>query len=64
MLATGEGMRRIQVTLPDTVAEDLEKWATSQRRPLANLAAYLLEKAIDEAKERGTFPKDSKPTEG
>ncbi|XWK91794.1 MAG: hypothetical protein U7127_31440 (plasmid) [Phormidium sp.] len=60
MQAYKNGMKRIQVTLPDAVAEDLEKWAISQRRPVANLAAYLLERSIDEAKERGIFPEDKK----
>ena len=42
--------KRIQVTLPDRLAEDLEKWATYDGRPLSNLAAYLLERAVAEAK--------------
>jgi hypothetical protein len=47
--------KRIYVTLPDTVHEDLEGWAEYQGRPTANLAAYLIELGIREAKERGEF---------
>ncbi len=45
--------KRIQVTLPDRLAEDLEKWANYDGRPLSNLAAYLLERAVAEAKKEG-----------
>ena len=38
--------KRIMVTLPDSVAADLEKWADEEGRPTANLAGYLLEYAI------------------
>jgi hypothetical protein len=48
--------KRLQITLPDSVADDLKLWASDQRRPVANLVAYLLEKAIDDAKQRGDFP--------
>lgn len=47
--------KRIYVTLPDTVHEDLEGWAEYQGRPTANLAAYLIELGIREAKERAEF---------
>lgn len=45
--------KRIQVTLPDKVALYLEKWANQDGRPLSNLAAYLLECAVAEAKKEG-----------
>lgn len=45
--------KRIQVTLPDRLADDLEKWADYDGRPLSNLAAYLLEKAVAEARKEG-----------
>jgi len=48
--------KRLQITLPDSVADDLKLLASSQRRPVANLVAYLLEKAIDSLKERDEFP--------
>lgn len=42
--------KRIQVTLPDRIADELQEWADYDGRPLSNLAAYLLERAINEAK--------------
>ncbi|NJL09354.1 MAG: hypothetical protein HC908_01480 [Calothrix sp. SM1_7_51] len=45
--------KRVFVTLPDSVFEDLEQWADSQGRPTANLAAFLIETSIRQAKERG-----------
>ena len=47
--------KRIFVTLPDTVHDDVEAWADYQGRPTANLAAYLIELGIREAKARGEF---------
>ena len=35
--------KRINITLPDSVVEELENWAEAQGRSLANLAAFLLE---------------------
>lgn len=58
--------KRVNLTLPDVVYDELEAWAEFQGRPTANLAAYLVESAIREAKERGeykTLPKQS-PTSG
>ncbi len=54
--------KRIQVTLPDRVAEDLERWADYDGRPLSNLAAYLLERAINEAKREGAEWTRQKPS--
>ncbi len=48
--------KRINVTLPDTVLEDLERWAKVQGRPTANLASFLIELAIQQAKEKGELP--------
>lgn len=42
--------KRIQVTVPDRLAEELEKWADYDGRPVSNLCAYLLECAVNEAK--------------
>ncbi|MGK7933187.1 MAG: hypothetical protein AB4041_17390 [Microcystaceae cyanobacterium] len=47
--------KRINVTLPDTVLEDLERWAKVQGRPTANLAAFLIEMSIKNAKTTGEF---------
>ena len=48
--------KRINVTLPDSVVDELENWANAQGRSLANLAAFLLEMALIEAKEKGEIP--------
>jgi hypothetical protein len=47
--------KRVNLTLPDLVYEELEGWAEYQGRPVANLAAYLVESSIREAKEKGEF---------
>jgi CopG-like RHH_1 or ribbon-helix-helix domain, RHH_5 len=53
--------KKVYVTLADTVQEDLEGWADYQGRPTANLAAYLIELGIREAKERGEFKTAQNP---
>ncbi|MBE7385166.1 MAG: hypothetical protein F6J95_027635 [Leptolyngbya sp. SIO1E4] len=50
--------KRVQVTLPDKLVSDLEKWADSDGRPLSNLCAFLLEQAVKQAKATGEFPND------
>lgn len=47
--------KRVNLTLPDIVYDNLEAWAEYQGRPVANLAAYLVESSIREAKEKGEF---------
>ena len=47
--------KRVNLTLPDIVYDELEAWAEYQGRPVANLAAYLVESSIREAKEKGEF---------
>ncbi len=47
--------KRVNLTLPDLVYEELEAWAEYQGRPVANLAAYLVESSIREAKDKGEF---------
>ena len=49
--------KRVFLTLPDEVFEDLERWADKQGRATANLAAYLVESCVKEAKEKGEVPK-------
>ena len=51
--------KRINVTLPDSVVDELEDWANAQGRSVANLAAFLLEMAIKEAKDKGDIPSQS-----
>lgn len=55
--------KRVFVTLPDLAYDKLERWADSQGRPVANLAAFLLETALNEAEEEGKIPlpKNSPP---
>ncbi len=55
LMADEEVSKRVLVTLPDIVANELEAWADYQGRPTANLAAYLIELGIREAKSRGEF---------
>lgn len=47
--------KRVMVTLPDSVYDELEGWADWQGRPTANLAAYLIELGIREAKKQGDY---------
>ena len=55
--------KRVFLTLPDVVYQDLEDWATSQGRPVANLGAFIVEKAVEQAKADGVFtPKKSSVT--
>lgn len=52
--------KRIHVTLPDTVFLKLEAWAESEGRAVANLAAYLLQKDVEEAESQGKVPETKK----
>ncbi len=49
--------KRIHVTLPDGIFQKLEAWADAEARPVANLAAYLLQKSLEEAEDQGKVPK-------
>lgn len=53
--------KRINITLPDSVVEELENWADAQGRSLANLAAFLLESSVMQAKEKGEIPAQESP---
>lgn len=44
--------RRLAVYLPDPIYEQLEQWADEERRPLSNLAAFLLEMSVRQNEER------------
>lgn len=48
--------KKFSVTVPDYVFEDLELLAKIQGRPTATLAAFLVEVAMREARERGELP--------
>lgn len=52
--------KRVYLTLPDALFRDLERWADLQGRPVANLANYLVERAIEVAKEKGELPPEKK----
>lgn len=45
---SSSAMKRLSAYLPDPVYEELEQWATKEKRSLSNLVAYLLEKALDD----------------
>lgn len=51
---TSDAMKRLSAYLPDPVYEELEQWATQDKRSLSNLVAYLLEKAIDDRRKSRT----------
>jgi len=53
--------KRVFVTLPDTVFTDLERWADLEGRATANLAAFLIEVAVKEAKGQGKIPPSREP---
>ena len=48
--------KRVNLTLPDSVYQDLETWAESQGRPPSSLGAFLVELSIMNAKKSGEFP--------
>jgi len=50
--------KRVHVTLPDKAFDALQRWADDQGRPVANLVAYLVEKAVEEAEAQGKIPSD------
>jgi hypothetical protein len=56
--------KRVYVTLPDAIYEDLEQWANSQGRAVANLTAFLIETVVTNAKEEGKIPPKKPPTKG
>jgi hypothetical protein len=54
--------KRFTVTVPDLLFEELEDWAEQQGRPTANLAAFLIELGVKQAKEKGEYsPKKKQP---
>lgn len=57
---TDMARKRVNLSLPEGIYADLETWAELQGRPVANLAAYLVEAGIREAKERGEIPLQGK----
>ena len=47
--------KRVYVTLPDTVADDLQLWAGKRDQPLATVAAIAIELYLERLKESGDF---------
>jgi len=45
--------KRINVTLPDRTGQLIEKLAKTEGRSISSMAAYLLQKAVDEARTQG-----------
>ena len=56
-------MKRLATYLPDPVYEELEQWATAEKRSLSNLVSFLLERAIHE-KRKESRQADSESKEG
>lgn len=52
--------KRIYLTLNNERREELSEWAEQQGRPVTNLATWLIEKAIDRAKETGEYQPQAK----
>lgn len=50
------GVKKISVSLPDAIFQDLEKLAEHQGRPVANLASFFIELGLHITKEREEFP--------
>jgi len=52
--------KRINLTIPDALFEDLDYWAKQEGRSMANLSAVLLESAVKSAKANDEFPSRNK----
>lgn len=48
--------KRVNMSLPDPIYEDLRRWAEHRDQPVAAVAAIALERAIREAKAAGEIP--------
>lgn len=44
--------KRLHISLPDGIADELEKWASSEGNKPTTLAAFLVERAVRERLER------------
>ena len=45
--------KRINVTLPDRTGQLIEKLAKTEGRSVSSMAAYLLQKAVDDSRTQG-----------
>ena len=48
--------KRYFITLPDGIADALERWAESERNKPSTLAAFLVESAVRDADDQGKIP--------
>ncbi len=48
--------KRYFITLPDGIADALDRWAESERNKPSTLAAFLVEAAVREADGQGKIP--------
>jgi len=48
--------KRYFITLPDGIADKLERWAESERNKPSTLAAFLVEAAVRDADDSGKIP--------
>jgi len=48
--------KRYFITLPDGIADKLERWAESERNKPSTLAAFLVEVAVRDADDSGKIP--------
>ena len=54
--------KRVHLTLPDPIHDDLVRWATSRGQAIATVGAIALEIAIKQAKESGEIPPEEATT--
>jgi len=52
--------KRISVSLPDITHEKLQQWADNEGRSLAQLASYLLQRAVEVAESEGKIKNNHK----
>lgn len=57
-------MKRLAAYPPDPVYEELEKWATEEKRSLSNLVGYLLEAAVRERQKDDLADKSKEDEQG
>jgi predicted transcriptional regulator len=48
--------KRVTVTLADTVADKLQRWADARGQAIATVAGVAIELALNEAENRGEIP--------
>ena len=48
--------KRVHLTLPDPIHEELARWASARGQAIATVGAIALEIAIKQAKEAGEIP--------